>query len=228
MPRTPLSSSTRSARRDLHPLRAGDETVIDLKFLTSWHGAQVPHELARGPGRRLHPHGQRLRGRRTGIFPALERTLDLTNIGPLTLLTGYQTPAAIRRIGAKRAANLAAQPSCCPLRPARRDRRPRRRTAPHQSARRGAGRAAAPHAGEGGDGPRRTSMPGLGVILGAAFLAVTGGDMPVFGTADRPRRLRRRRPGARDSGKISGNLRRARSRGRNRGEPTARSCAHDR
>lgn len=30
-----------------------------------------------------------------------------------------------------------------------------------------------------------TSMPGLGIILGAEFLAATGGDMAVFGTADR-------------------------------------------
>jgi hypothetical protein len=36
------------------------------------------------------------------IFPALEGTLDLTNKGPIMLLTGYQTPAAIRHTGAKR------------------------------------------------------------------------------------------------------------------------------
>ncbi|WP_331748156.1 transposase [Streptomyces chartreusis] len=30
-----------------------------------------------------------------------------------------------------------------------------------------------------------TSMPGLGVILGAEFLAATSGDMTVFGTAHR-------------------------------------------
>ncbi|MEU1124877.1 transposase [Streptomyces sp. NPDC005899] len=30
-----------------------------------------------------------------------------------------------------------------------------------------------------------TSMPGLGVILGAELLAATGGDMTAFGTADR-------------------------------------------
>lgn len=30
-----------------------------------------------------------------------------------------------------------------------------------------------------------TSMPGLGIILGAEFLAATGGDMTVFGTPDR-------------------------------------------
>lgn len=39
-----------------------------------------------------------------------------------------------------------------------------------------------------------TSVPGLGVILGAEFLAATGGDVTAFGP--RPlRRLRRRRPG---------------------------------
>jgi hypothetical protein len=30
----------------------------------------------------------------------LERVLDLGNAGPLVLLTGYQTPAALRRTGA--------------------------------------------------------------------------------------------------------------------------------
>ncbi|GHI25777.1 hypothetical protein Shyd_71480 [Streptomyces hydrogenans] len=44
----------------------------------------------------------RLGAQLTGIFPGLERALDLTNKGPLTLLTGYQTPAAIRRLGARR------------------------------------------------------------------------------------------------------------------------------
>lgn len=50
-------------------------------------------------------------------------------------------------------------------------------------------------------------MPGLGVILGAEFLAATGGDMTAFGTADR---LAGVAPVPRDSGKISGNLRRPR------------------
>jgi hypothetical protein len=44
----------------------------------------------------------RLRAQLTGIFPGLERALDLTNTGPLILLTGCQTPAALRRIGRKR------------------------------------------------------------------------------------------------------------------------------
>jgi hypothetical protein len=34
----------------------------------------------------------RLRGTLLSMFPALERALDVTNTGPLRLLTGYQTP----------------------------------------------------------------------------------------------------------------------------------------
>lgn len=33
----------------------------------------------------------RLRGTLLSMFPALERTLDVTNTGPLKLLTGHQT-----------------------------------------------------------------------------------------------------------------------------------------
>ncbi|WP_405477456.1 IS110 family transposase [Streptomyces canus] len=80
-------------RRDLHPLRTGDETVTDLKILT---GRRM--DLVADRTRTVN----RLRAHLTDIFPGLERALDLTNTGPLVLLTGYQTPAAIRRIGVKR------------------------------------------------------------------------------------------------------------------------------
>ncbi|GHH85400.1 hypothetical protein GCM10017771_18110 [Streptomyces capitiformicae] len=53
-----------------------------------------------------------------------------------------------------------------------------------------------------------TSMPGLGIILGAEFLAATGGDMTAFGTPDRLAGFGGVAPVPRDSGKISGNLRR--------------------
>lgn len=53
-----------------------------------------------------------------------------------------------------------------------------------------------------------TSMPALGVILGAEFMAATGGDMTVFGTADRLAGFGGVTPVPSDSGKISGNLRR--------------------
>jgi hypothetical protein len=34
-----------------------------------------------------------------GALPALERVLDFTNRGPLILISGFQTPTAIRRLG---------------------------------------------------------------------------------------------------------------------------------
>jgi transposase len=54
-----------------------------------------------------------------------------------------------------------------------------------------------------------TCMPGLGVILGAEFLAATGGDMSLFGTPDRFAGFGVA-PVPRDSGKSSGKLRRPR------------------
>lgn len=55
-----------------------------------------------------------------------------------------------------------------------------------------------------------TSMPGLGIVLGAEFLAATGGDMAAFGSPDRLAGFGGVAPVPRDSGKISGNLRRPR------------------
>ncbi|GHC46967.1 hypothetical protein GCM10010507_22970 [Streptomyces cinnamoneus] len=51
-----------------------------------------------GGGRQIN----RLRAQLLAIFPALERAPTLTNQGPVMLPTCYQTPAAIRRTGAKR------------------------------------------------------------------------------------------------------------------------------
>ena len=54
------------------------------------------------------------------------------------------------------------------------------------------------------------SMPGFGVILGAEFLAATGGDMSAFDSADRLAGVSGLAPVPRDSGRISGNLKRPR------------------
>ncbi|SCD34867.1 Transposase [Streptomyces sp. DvalAA-14] len=80
-------------RRDLHPIRTSDETVTDLKILTG-RGTDLVADRTRTVNR--------LRAQLSGIFPGLERALDLTDTGPLILLTGYQTPAALRRLGNKR------------------------------------------------------------------------------------------------------------------------------
>jgi transposase len=210
-------------RRDLHRLRTGDDTVSDLKLLT---GRRM--DLVADRTRTVN----RLRAQLTGFFPGLERALDLTNTGPLTLLTGYQTPAAIRRTGSKRLETWL---------------RNRHVVRPERLAEIAVQSAERQHTSLPGEKLAAqlvhtlakevlnlnqqvaaldkdiearfrdhhafdviTSMPGLGIILGAEFLAATGGDMTVFGTPDRLAGFGGVAPVPRDSGKISGNLRRPR------------------
>ncbi|MET7686060.1 IS110 family transposase [Streptomyces sp. NPDC005423] len=208
-------------RRDLHSLRASDETVTDLKILTNRRT-----DLVADRTRTVN----RLRAQLTSIFPSLERILDLANTGPLTLLTGYQTPAALRRIGVKR------------LETWLRNRKVIRADRLAETAVQAAERQHTSLPGEKLTAQLVhtlakevivlnqqiaevdkliearfrdhhhfeviTSMPGLGVILGAEFLAATGGDMAAFGTPDRLAGFGGVAPVPRDSGKISGNLRR--------------------
>ena len=185
-------------RRDLTPLRPGDTLTTELQLLTSRRA-----DLVADRTRAIN----RLRGLLTGIFPALERALDLTRTGPLVLLGGYQTPAALRAISA---ADLTAW---------LRDRKVRGAdqlaaaavAAAHQQSVALPGETLAAQlvatlAGEvvalNGQvrdldeliegrfhrhqlAPVVASLPGIGTLLGAAFLAATGGDMAYFGTPDR-------------------------------------------
>lgn len=208
-------------RRDLNPLRTGDETALDLKILTSRR-----MDLVADRTRTVN----RLRAQLSGIFPGLERAMDLTNTGPLTLLTGYQTPAALRRLGTKRLETWL---------------RNRKVVRADQLAETAVQAAERQHTSLPGEKLTAqmvhtlanevvavnrqvaeldkliearfrdhrhfeviTSMPGLGIILGAEFLAATGDDMTAFGTPDRLTGFGGVAPVPRDSGKISGNLRR--------------------
>jgi transposase len=203
--------------------RTGDETVTDLKLLTG-----QCTDLVADRTRTVN----RLRAQLTGIFSGLERALDLTNTGPLVLLTGYQTPAALRRTGRKR------------LETWLRNRKVLRADRVAETVLEAAGRrhisvpgeeftaqmvhtlarevmalnqqvADLDKAIEAGVREHRdfeviTSRPGLGVILDAEFPAATSGDMSFFGTADRLAGFGGVAPVPRGSGKISGNLRRPR------------------
>ncbi|GHE08587.1 hypothetical protein GCM10010339_57920 [Streptomyces alanosinicus] len=55
-----------------------------------------------------------------------------------------------------------------------------------------------------------TSMPGIGTLLGAESVARTGGDIASFGSAGRLAGVAGLAPVPKDSGKISGNMRRPR------------------
>ncbi|MFJ6251801.1 MULTISPECIES: IS110 family transposase [unclassified Streptomyces] len=208
-------------RRDLHLLRPSDETVTDLKILT---GRRM--DLVADRTRTIN----RLRTQLTGIFPGLERALDLTNKSPLTLLTGYQTPAAIHRLGARRLetwlrnrkvlrANQLAETAVEAVERQHTSLPGEKLTAQmvHTLAREVSTLneqiAEVDKLIEARFRDHRhfeviTSMPGLGIILGAEFLAATGGDMSIFGTPDRLAGFGGVAPVPRDSGKISGNLRR--------------------
>jgi transposase len=210
-------------RRDLTVLRPDDERTIELRVLTNRRA-----DLNADRTRRIN----RLRGQLTCIFPALERSLDLTNVGPLVLLTGYQTPAALRRVGRRRLETWL---------------RNRRVYSPEALAEAAVEAAERQHTAVPGEKITAqviltlakevmglneqiteidkliaarfrehelaeviSSMPGIGPLLGAEFLASTAGDMSRFATADRLASLAGVAPVPRDSGNVSGNLHRPR------------------
>jgi hypothetical protein len=80
-------------RQDFTLLSLPDETVANLQLLTG-HRADLIADRVRLINR--------LRDALVGICPALERAFDYSAAkGPVVLLTEYQTPAALRRTGAK-------------------------------------------------------------------------------------------------------------------------------
>ncbi|MFF1416048.1 IS110 family transposase [Streptomyces sp. NPDC058289] len=210
-------------RNDLGLLRPGDEVAVDLRTLT---GRRT--DLVCDRTRQIN----RLRAQLLEIFPALERTLALTNRGPVMLLTGYQTPAALRRSGAKRietwlrnrkvknAATIAATALEAAI--GQQTSLPGEKLAAAMVARLAKGVIALdeeiaeldaliearfrehPHA------EVIRSLPGMGALLGAEFIAATGGAMDAFGTPDRLAGFAGLAPVPRDSGRVSGNMRRPR------------------
>jgi transposase len=210
-------------RRDLQPLRAGDEITVELRILTARRA-----DLVADRTRAIN----RLRAQLGEYFPALERAFDYSNNkAALSLLTGYQTPDALRRAGAARLAAWL------------RKRKARKAEAVAAAALRAAHAQHTVVAGQQlaaamvarlaeevitldteiadtetmiEERFRRHRhaeiilMPGFGVILGAEFLAATGGDMGAFDSADRLAGICGLAPVPRDSGRISGNLKRPR------------------
>jgi transposase len=208
-------------RRDLRPIRPGDEDTIELALLTSRRIDLVAERT-----RTIN----RLRSVLTSMFPALERAVELTNAGPLVLLTGYQTPAALRRIGLSRLTTWL---------------RKRKVRGAENLAKAAVEAAERQHTAVAGEkvisqmvhtlakevmalsekitGTEKLiegrfreheladivlSMPGMGPKLGAEFLVAVGGSLDGFPTADRLAAFGGVAPAPHDSGKTSGNLRR--------------------
>jgi transposase len=208
-------------RRDLTVLRGDGELIVELRMLVARR-----QDLRTDRTRAVN----RLHGQLLGISPALERALDLTNRGPLVLLTGFQTPRSLRQAGVAtveawlraRKVRGAAALAAAAVRAAE----AQTITLPGEQL---AAQLVARLAEEVmaldeqikevdeliGDRFRRhpaatviTSLPGIGVLLGAEFLAATGGDVDAFGSADRLASFAGVAPVPRDSGRISGNLHR--------------------
>jgi transposase len=211
-------------RRDLGLLRPGDEIAVDLRILTTRRS-----DLIGDRTRQIN----RLRAQLLEIFPALERAFDYsTSKAALILLTGYQTPAAIRSAGvpgiqawlrdhkARNAAALAAAAAGAA----------QAQLTAVPGERQGAAVVAMLAAevisldeqiaeinalieARFRDHPLAAviiSLPGIGPVLGAEFIAATGGDMTAFGSADRLAAFAGLAPAPRDSGRIDGNLHRPR------------------
>ncbi|MFD9381421.1 IS110 family transposase [Streptomyces sp. NPDC059999] len=214
-------------RRDLQPLQETSEIAVDLKILTARR-----MDLSADRTRAIN----RLRAQILEYFPALERAFDYsTSKTSLVLLTGYQTPAALRRIGRARLATWlknhgvrtvttakSAADAAVTAAEAQFTVIPGEKTAAkmvHTLARevmaldKEISELNALIEGrfrEHPDAEVITSMPGIGDMLGAEFIAATGGDMAAFGSPDRLAGVAGLAPVPRDSGKVSGNLRRPR------------------
>lgn len=210
-------------RTDLQPVRDSDQISTDLRLLTA-RRTDLVFDRVRAINR--------LRATMLEYFPALEAAFDYSKKAPLILVSGYQTPDGIRRIGAsklaawlkKRGARNAATFAAKAVNAAH---------AQHTTlltqatgARLVARLAEQVMAIDADvaqlddeitqrfqqhpDAPILLSMPGFGVVSAATFLANTGGDLAAFETVDRLASLAGLAPAPRDSGRISGNHHRPR------------------
>ncbi|BDB42106.1 MULTISPECIES: IS110 family transposase [Mycobacterium] len=211
-------------RTDLQPVRRADPIATDLRLLTA-RRTDVVCDRVRAINR--------LRETMLEYFPALERAFDYSKSkAALTLLSGYQTPESLRRIGVARLTawlkargcrnSAAVAQAAVDAAHAQRSALPTQRVGALLVARLAAEISAiddelkqietditdrfARHR----SAEILTSMPGFGPVLAATFLAQIGGDLEGFDSVDRLACVAGLAPVPRDSGRISGNLHRPR------------------
>jgi transposase len=210
-------------RTDLQPVRSTDQVSTDLRLLTARRTDLVCDRV-----RAIN----RLRATMLEYFPALEAAFDYSKKAPLILLSGYQTPEAIRLTGVTRLTAWLKKRGC------RGSAIVARKAVDAASAQRTVLRTETVAArlvtqlarqitetdieiaqldeqiserfSQHPDAPILLSMPGFGPVLAATFLANTGGDLRAFETVDRLASVAGLAPAPRDSGRISGNHHRPR------------------
>lgn len=203
--------------RNLRPILPSGDTLVAIRLKVSRR-----RDLIKDQTRRL----ARLRGLLCGIHPGLERTLDVTCKGPLALLTRHVTPAEIRRAGKRRiVAHLKKTPHLSKIE-ALADRalesaHAQKIVVPGEAATVELIRELAQEALEAKqkiaridrnlealldghpDGALIRSLPGMGAVLTAEFLACTG-DIRRFASADALAAAAGLAPIQRQSGKRNG------------------------
>ena len=210
-------------RRDLNLMRTIDDVTVELRLLSA-RREDLVHDRTRAINR--------LRAAMLHYFPSLEAAFNYSTKTPLVLLTKYQTPAAIRRMGESRLAAWLKKQGCWKSAAAAAT----AVQAAHEQTVAVTGEAAAARLvariasdllrlreeiseleadiksllAEHPMAALLMSVPGFGVRLAADFLAVTGTDLSLFGSADRLASFAGLAPVPRDSGKISGNHHRPR------------------
>lgn len=213
-------------RRDLAPVTADDELVVELARLTS-HRADLMADWVRGVNR--------LRELLGSIFPALEAAFDYTTRSALILVTGFATPAQVRQAGhggltaylaehgawrkgisAMAATALQAAAGQTVVLPGEATtaalvRQAARKLLDLDREIKDTGKLITSRFRDHPQAAIIESLPGMGPILGAEFLVATGGDaQAAFGTPGRLASYAGLVPVPRDSGRVTGNWRRPR------------------
>jgi transposase len=211
-------------RRDLQPLRAGDEISTGLRILTARRADKSADRV-----RAIN----RLQAQLLEYFPALERAFDYSRSkAALLLLTRHRTPDGIRRTGQARLRawlkKHGARSSAAVAQAAVDAAKSQHTIVPAQQVGELIVAALAREiialdkeladldamirekVAEHKHAPVLLSMPGFGPVLAAEFLGATGGDLTVFQSADRFAGVVGLAPAPRDSGRISGNHHRPR------------------
>jgi transposase len=216
-------AETARMRSDLTPVTATDDLVVELTRLTA-HREDLMADWVRGVNR--------LRELLIGIFPALEHAFDYSTRSPLILLTGFQTPDAIRVAGEAGLASYLREHGAwakgIPTMAATALAAARAQTV-HLPGETTTAALVARLAQQLLELDRQIkdtdklitsrfrthpqaeiieSLPGFGPILGAEFVVITGGTLTGFATPGRLAAYAGLVPVPQDSGRVTGNLRR--------------------
>jgi transposase len=214
-----IAETARMRHRDLAVVAVPDDLAVELSRLTA-HRRDLSAEWVRGVNR--------LRELLTGVFPALERAFDYTTRSALMLVAEYCTPAALRHLDAEqlaaRLAELGARNAAAMAAKAMRAATMQEIVLPgeattavliKQLARqlldldrsiRDTSKLIAERFRTHPQAEIIESLPGMGPILGAELVAMTGGDpRALFANPGRLAAQAGLVPVPKDSGRVSGN-----------------------